>query len=599
MSVPQLKKHIDQAMGRTKADLVIKNVTLLDVASGEEILTDIAIADNKIVGTLEQGESGYEGVEVIDGTGLTAVPGFIDTHVHVESSLITPDEFDRCVTPKGTTTAICDPHEISNVLGEEGLEYFIKASEVTVMDLFVQLSSCVPATNLETSGASLDAKALLQFRDHHNVIGLAEFMNIGGVLGQDEEVLEKLSAFADGHIDGHNPGILGKALNAMASCGIRNCHESTSAPEAHEKMQKGLHVLMREGTAAKDIDEIHSVLNPFTSPFVSLCTDDRNPLDIAEEGHLDHIIRKLIKHGHSPAEVYRAASWSAAQQFGLHQNTGKWNKRGLIAPGWQADIVLLSDVDNCEIHSVIKNGALVTDEKFDARPQVAPVGLNSVHVKEVNADDFAIKIDTQDKTQQIDVIGLEAGSIVTKHLTETVDVQPDGTIENDFNKDLLKLAVIERHGINGNMAKAFVQGFGIKNGAIATSIGHDSHNITVVGASDEDMAVAVNRLREINGGMVVVKDGVVEGELQLEIAGLMAKDKSYEEVKVELEALREAATHLNSSIHEPFMLLAFLPLCVIPELKLTDFGLVRFNPAGGDEGPVLIQDQRKNNIQPS
>ncbi len=591
-TITEIGNNIDAALGRTKADVVIKNVNLLDTVTGETAITDIAIVGNKIVGTYET--DFYEGIKEIDGTGLTAVAGFIDTHVHVESSLITPSEFDRCVLPKGTTTAICDPHEISNVMGEEGLQYFIDSSEATAMDLFVQLSSCVPATNLETSGGSLDAKALLKFKDHTNVIGLAEFMNIGGVLGKDPDVLEKLAAFADGHIDGHNPGILGPALNAMASCGVRNCHESTSAAEAREKLHKGLHVFLREGTAAKNIDALHSELNPFTSPFISICTDDRNPLDIAEEGHLDHIIRKLIAHGHKPAEVYRAASWSAAQQFGLHMDTPKWNKRGLIAPGWQADIVLLSDVDKCEIHSVIKDGAIVDDTTFENLPHVDPVGLDSIHVGTITSDDFVIK----GQSGEVDVIGVEAGSIVTKHLKLEMEANKDGIIENDFGQDLLKLAVIERHGVNGNMAKAFVNGFGIKEGAIATSIGHDSHNITVVGASNEDMAVAVNRLKELKGGMVVVKDGVVEGEIALEIAGLMARDKSYEDVKVELEALREAATHLNSSIHEPFMLLAFLPLCVIPSLKLTDFGLVRFDPAGGDEGPVLIQDQRKSTPQP-
>ncbi|HUA01344.1 MAG TPA: amidohydrolase family protein, partial [Candidatus Aquilonibacter sp.] len=331
--------RIRQAMGREPADLAIKGVAILDVISGELIESDIAITGRTIVGTLAE----YTGRSVIDGRGLIAVPGFIDTHVHVESSMITPMEFDRCVLPRGTTTAVCDPHEIANVLGEQAFVYFQKCAESTLMDLIVQLSSCVPASPLETSGAALGAASLKKFADHPKTIGLAEFMDIGGVLSLNPRAIEKLVAFQGEHIDGHLPGIRGYALNAMAACGIRNCHESTDLAQAEEKLRKGVQVFIREGTICKDLKALVSLVTTRLSPFLGFCTDDRNPLEIFREGHIDYLIRSAIRLGADPRDVYRVATWSAAQGFGLHKNTPKWQARGLIAPGYQADIVLLSD----------------------------------------------------------------------------------------------------------------------------------------------------------------------------------------------------------------------------------------------------------------
>jgi adenine deaminase len=578
--------RIRQAMGREPADLVIKGVTILDVATGQLTPSDIAITDQTITGTLAE----YDGRTLIDGKGLTAVPGFIDTHVHVESSMITPMEFDRCVLPRGTTTAICDPHEIANVLGEAALAYFQKCAENTLMDLMVQLSACVPASPLETSGATLGAASLKKFAEHPKTIGLAEFMDIGGVLAVNPETIEKLVAFQGEHIDGHLPGIRGYALNAMASCGIRNCHESTDLGQAEEKLRKGVQVFIREGTICKDLKSLVGLVTTRLSPFLGFCTDDRNPLEIAREGHVDHLVRTAIRLGADPRDAYRVASWSAAQGFGLHQNTSKWQARGLIAPGYKADIVLLSDLESCTIHSVLKNGRVVTTELFDRRPSIEPVGYNTVKNRPVTAADFVIQATANDLDRDQDVIGIIPGQLVTKHLGFRLPQNRDHELQRDFDDDVLKLAVVERHGKNGHIAVGFVKGFGFREGAIASSVGHDSHNISVVGATDEDMAVAVNRIRGNQGGYVVARNGKILGEIALPIAGVMS-DRSFEDVSKELERLREAARQIGSSIEDPTMVLAFLSLCVIPALKLTDFGLVRFAPPQ-DEGPVLIDDQR-------
>ncbi|MGA9938668.1 MAG: adenine deaminase [Candidatus Acidiferrales bacterium] len=584
--------RIRQAMGREPADLVIKRVMLLDVVTGELTPSDIAITDHTISGTLSE----YNGRTEIDGKGLTAVPGFIDTHVHVESSMITPMEFDRCVLPRGTTTAVCDPHEIANVLGEAALAYFQKCAENTVMDLMVQLSSCVPASPLETSGARLDAASLKKFADHPKTIGLAEFMDIGGVLTLNPATLEKLAAFESESIDGHLPGIRGYALNAMAACGIRNCHESTDLAQAEEKLRKGVQVFIREGTICKDLKALVSLVTTRLSPFLGFCTDDRNPLEIAREGHIDYLVRTAIRLGADPRDVYRVASWSAAQGFGLHKNTPKWQARGLIAPGYKADIVLLSDLQTCTIHSVIKNGRVVTPELFDRRARIEPVGYNSVKNRSVTTADFAVHLSDGAKGEQ-DVIGIIPGQIVTKHLRFRLPQNSAGEWQRDLENDILKLAVVERHGKNGHIGVGFVKGFGFREGAIASSVGHDSHNISVVGATDKDMAAAVNRIRENQGGYVVARNGKILGEVALPIAGLMS-DRSFESVAQDLQRLREATHQLGSAIEDPMMILAFLSLCVVPALKLTDFGLVRFAPPQ-DESPVLIHDQRSLHGHPA
>ena len=440
--ISHIARRIDQALGRDEADLVIKNTRFLNVVTGEIASGDIAISGDRIVGTYEQ----YRGRVEIDGGDAICVPGFIDTHLHVESTLVTPGEFDRCALPRGTTTAICDPHEITNVMGAPGLRYFLDATANMAMDLRVQLPSCVPATELETSGARLTADDLLPFRDHPKVIGLAEFMNFPGLFAKDPEVLDKLAAFEGGHIDGHAPFLKGMELNAYLSCGIRNCHETTTVDEAWEKLRKGVHLLIRDGTVCKDVATLAEVINSSTSSFCSFCTDDRNPLDILEEGHLDHLIRTAIAKGAPIADVYRAATWSAARGFGLAD-------RGLIAPGQRADIVLLDHLAECRVRQVIAGGRIVTDETFAGRSFAPPVGLDSMKLDPVSAADFAVR----GTTPSSPVIGVTAGTVTTQFLTRALPMR-NGLRVADPANDILKVCVVARHGKNRNIGRGFVTG---------------------------------------------------------------------------------------------------------------------------------------------
>jgi adenine deaminase len=552
-----LERRIDQGTGREPADLVLKGGRFFDLVTGELVASDIAVCGETIVGTVED----YEGREVIDITGKIVVPGFIDTHLHIESSLVTPHEFDRCVLPYGVTTVICDPHEIANVLGTEGIQFFLDSAEETIMDIRVQLSSCVPATHLETSGADLPIERLLPFRHHPKVIGLAEFMNFPGVIYKDPICMAKLEAFQDGHIDGHSPLLSGRDLNGYLSARIRTDHECTSAAEAMEKIRKGMHILVREGSVSKDLHALMPILTERLSPFLALCTDDRNPLDIAEQGHLDYLIREAIRNGVEPIAVYRAASISAARAFGLRD-------RGLVAPGWRADLVVIDSLENCKAEMVFSAGRRVTDALFATRKPVAPVGLDSVKARVVKAADFGVPV----AEGETPVIGVMPGKIITEHRRYRLPTSGNQT-SVDLANDVIKVAVIERHGKNGNHANGFVQGFGLKKGAIASTVGHDSHNICVVGVSEEDMALAANRLGEIKGGFVVVEDGKVTGEIPLPVAGLMSLEP-YESVRDTLHSLRKAAYALGTQLEEPFLQVAFLPLPVIPHLKISDKGMV-------------------------
>ena len=553
----ELEQRIAQGRGDAPADLVLRGGKLLDLVTGELLEGDVAICGDTIVGICET----YEGAEVLDVTGQILVPGFIDTHLHIESSCITPFEFDRCVAPRGVTTAICDPHEIANVIGAEGIRYFQKASECTLMDIRVQLSSCVPSTHMETAGAELLADDLAELRGHPSGIGLAEFMNYPGVIFRDPEVLKKLALFEGGHIDGHCPLLSGKDLNAYISAGIRTEHEATNADEALEKLRKGMRVLIREGSVSKDLRALQPLLTERTSPYMCLCTDDRNPLDIAEHGHLDYMIRTLIALGCPPLAVYRAASLSAAEAFGLKD-------RGMIAPGKRADIVAIDSLEGCHAQTVLCGGVVVSDAAFAARDVIEPVGRNSVKAPKVTAANFR----TTANKEETPVIGIVEGKIITEHLSETVPID-NGDKLPDTARDLIRIAVVERHGKNGNIATGFVKGFGLTKGAIASTVCHDHHNIACVGVDYDDMALASNRLSEIEGGFVVAEGGKVLAELALPVAGLMSLE-SFEEVRDRLVDLRAAAKSLGVVLEEPFLQLAFLALPVIPALKITDRGMV-------------------------
>ncbi len=553
-----IARAVDQGRGSAPADLVLKNGRFLDLVGGDLVASDIAVCADRIVGTFDS----YTGVREIDIRGKVVVPGFIDTHLHVESSLVTPREFERCVLPHGVTTAIWDPHELANVLGTAAFDYALAAADASVMDLRVQLSSCVPSTDhLETSGARIAAEDLVSFLTHPKVLGLAEFMNFPGVLAKDPDVLSKLAAFARRHIDGHAPLLRGRDLNGYIAAGIRTEHEATTAEEALEKLRKGMTVLIREGSVSKDLAALAPILTERHSPFLAFCTDDRNPLDIEDEGHLDYLIRTAIRLGASPLAAYRTASWSAARAFGFFD-------RGLVAPGHRADLVVLDDLDDCRISAVFSAGRLVGEPLFDGRTAPEPIGRGSLKARRVTAEDFR----TPGSWPSTPVIGVVPGRIITERLQMTLPYR-GGERRIDLGQDVVKVAVIERHGKTGGIGRAFVHGFGMKRGAIASSVGHDSHNITVVGGDDADMAVAVNRVSEIEGGFVVAEGGEVRAEIALPMAGLMSL-RSHEEVCAALRPLKAAAKALGVGLPEPFLQVAFLPLPVIPHLKITDKGLV-------------------------
>ncbi|MWD28119.1 adenine deaminase [Aquicoccus sp. SCR17] len=552
-----LETRIAQARGDAPADLVLRGGEVFCLVTGERIEGDVAICGDRIVGI----GAHYEGREVVDVSGLVLVPGFIDTHLHIESSLVTPYEFDRCVAPRGVTTAICDPHEIANVIGTQGISWFQTASEGTVMDIRVQLSSCVPSTDMETAGARIEADDLAPLMHHPSGIGLAEFMNYPGVIHRDPGAMAKLHLFEGGHVDGHCPLLSGRDLNAYAAAGITTEHEATTAEEAKEKLQKGMRVLIREGSVSKDLQALAPLLTERTAPYMCLCTDDRNPLDIGEHGHLDYMIRELIRLGTPPLAAYRAASLSAAEAFGLKD-------RGQIAPGRRADIVALESLEECRAAMVFCGGVRVAEPAFAARPPLEEIGRHSVRAPRLGPNDFR----HGGNRAETDVIGILEGKILTEHLREEIAPQ-DGDKRPDPARDLVRIAVVERHGINGNIATGFVRGFGLQRGAIASTVCHDHHNIACVGVDYADMALAANRLSEIEGGFVVAENGRILAELPLPVAGLMSLEP-FETVRDALEDLRAAAKSLGVTLEEPFLQLAFLALPVIPALKITDRGMV-------------------------
>lgn len=546
----KLTKRVSAAMGRTPCDLLIKNVRYLDVFQCRWIEGEIAVLDDTIVGV----EPGLKAKRTFDAKGMALVPGFIDAHVHVESSMMTPDYFEQVVLPKGTTAAICDPHEITNVIGLKGLNYFLKSAEDLSLDLRVMLSSCVPASHpgLETNGAGvLKAKDLLKLRKHPKALGLAEMMNMPGVIHGDKIVHDKLEAFQDSIIDGHCPMLTGHELSAYAATGISSCHESSSLKEASEKLSKGISCWIREGSVAKDLEALAPLLTLETSTSMGFCTDDRNPLDIAQEGHLDYLIRQSIKMGVKPEVAYRAASWSVARHYGL-------KRVGAIAPGYRADFVLLSDINTCEIQKVWKSGVCVTELSRSKKQKIK--FSNTVYTNSVQ------EADLRSPEGRVRVIGVRAGQILT-----------DAFVKNHNDKGVAKLSVLERHGNKQKPANGYAYGFGENfKGAIVSSVGHDSHNLISVGSSAADMKIGFNALREMGGGFAVVQNQKVIASLALPFGGLMtsAEPKSIEK---SLLNLRAASRTIGCELSEPFLQLAFLSLPVIPSLKLTDKGLVDVN----------------------
>lgn len=551
--IQQKKRSIDCALSRTEADLLIKDVNVFHLTDGSVETCDLAVIGGKIAGL----GSYSAGKTVIDGSGLFAVPGFVDCHVHLESSHLLPNEYERLVVPHGVTTALCDPHELANVVGEKAFDFFYSAAEQLTMSLIVRLSSCVPATPFETAGAAIDPETIRKWKGIHPESALAELMNVPGLLNGDPDVLAKAAMFD--RIDGHCPLLAPNALNACAAAGVVNCHESTFYTEAQEKLRRGIQVFIREGSAAKNLEELLPLITVENSPFISFCTDDLSPLEIVSTGHIDSMIRRSIAAGVPPLAAYRAASWSGANHAGL-------TDRGLLAPGRRADIVLLSDLEKCTIQEVIVNG--IPHRSLPETTCTVPEDFyHSVKCREVTAEDFACR----SQNSRTNVIGVESGSLITEKMLFDLPVE-QGEKRIDLSQDILKMAVLERHGKNGNIGLGFVHGFGIRQGALAATVAHDSHNICVVGTSDEDIAAAVNALIRQQGGLAVVQQGQVTASLPFPIAGLLT-DRSHQEFNADLKKVMAAAAATGCALQEPFQQLSFLALPVIPHLKLTDKGL--------------------------
>lgn len=554
-----IKKRIDIAAGRVEADLVLKNAKIVDVFSEEIIEGDIAICDDKIAGIGE-----YLGREEIDLGGKYVAPGLIDGHVHIESSMVAPGQFAKAIVPHGTTTIIADPHEIANVCGLDGIDYILEQSKDIPLDVFVMLPSCVPATTFENSGARLSAKELEKKIDIDRVLGLGEVMNYPDVISGNKEVLEKIE-IAKGKIkDGHGPDISGKQLNAYITAGIKTEHECTTLEEMQERIRLGMYVLIREGSAARNLETLIKGVNRANLRRVLFCTDDRHPQDILNDGHIDNNVRLAIKNGIDPIEAIKISSLNAAECYRL------WD-RGAVAPGYLADLVVVDDIKSFNVEKVFKKGKLAAvggKALFQVKAEADLKVMDTVKLKKVDKDMLKIGLESD----IVNVIRLSPHSLVTKRVIRKVDTQ-DGYFKYNNMLDILKLVVVERHKDTGNIGLGLVENFNLKGGAIASTIAHDSHNLITVGDNDEDILLAIEEIRKINGGITICSKGRVLKSLSLPIAGLIS-DKSLDEVSAELKEMMRIAYDMgvNKDI-DPFMTLAFLALPVIPELKLTDMGL--------------------------
>ena len=559
----QLAHLIDVATGRLLVDTVIKNCKIVDVYSGEIVEGDIALCDGKIAGI-----GSYEGREMVDAQGMYAAPGFIDSHIHIESSYVTPEEISRLLVPHGGTTIIADPHEIVNVCGLRGLHYMMEAAQGTALDIQYMLPSCVPATPFEHSGAVIDAEAMREPIADERILGLGEFMNFPGILNADGPTLDKI-VLAQQHgkvIDGHAPAVDDKNLNAYACTGILADHECATVEEMHERIRCGMYVMLREGSACHNLRTMLKGVTPGNAGRCVLCSDDRQPKTMLHEGHLDNHLRICVQEGLDAVTAVQMATRNAAECFRLYD-------RGAIAPGKRADIVLLEDLKDFRVRKVWTAGKL-TAEDGTYLPEVKRIDASAVKGSVILKDFSAEKLKMHLKSGHVNVIGILPGGVVTQKQTAEVQLDADGDFVRDPAVDLVKVAVVERHQGTGNVATAFLRGYGIKAGAVALSIAHDSHNIIVVGVNDAEMAFAVEQLQKQEGGIVLVKDGQVIESMPMPIAGLMS-DQSGEWVDKKLTAILEKAYQelgVNADV-EPVMTLCFMSLAVIPEVKLTDMGL--------------------------
>jgi adenine deaminase len=551
------------SLGKQKAPLVLKNAKLVNVLSGEIYTTDIAVAGESIIGLGE-----YAGEQEIDVEGRYVYPGLIDGHFHLESSMVSPAEFAAAVLPRGTTTVIADPHEIANVWGTDGIDYFMAATEGLPLKVFFTLPSCVPATDLEDAGAKLEAEDLRPYLKHPRVLGLGELMNVPGVLMGDENVWAKIEAIrqAGKLIDGHAPGFSGKELNAYRLAGVTSDHECISQEEARERLRLGIQLMLREGSATKNLLDLLPAVNSFNAINCSLVTDDRHPEDLLHEGHLDHLLRLLVANKIDPITALQMATINTARYFRLHNY-------GAIAPGFQADLVVADDLHSFKPYAVFSGGKMVASEgkllppitrqkrhQLPRKFQMQPLTPEQLKIQAGNSS-------------QAWVIGLIPHQIVTKKLLMEVPVV-NGCFTPAPEKDIAKLMVVERHKGTGTVGLGLLHGFGLQEGALASSVAHDSHNLVVVGTNDRDMLLAAQAVAELGGGLAIAAKGEILGSLALPIAGLMS-DEPIDRVAEQLGRLRQVATELGvKEEYDPFMTLAFLSLPVIPELKLTNRGLV-------------------------
>ena len=553
------KNLILKAKGDEKSELVLKNCKIINVFTNEIIEGDIAIDKGYIVGIGQ-----YEGQKEIDLNGKYLSPGFIDGHVHIESSMSSPSQFARVIVPRGVTSIIADPHEIANVKGIEGIKYIIDESKTVPLDVYIMLPSCVPATNFENAGAILEAEDLKELMYEESVLGLGEMMNYPGVISMDEKVIEKLVLFKDKVIDGHGPAIDGKDLNAYVAAGIATEHECSTLEEVINRVRLGMYILLREGSAAKDLRNIIKAVNKDNLRRFLFCTDDKHPEDLINEGTIDFNIKLAIKEGIDPIDAIKMATLNAAECYRL-------KGKGAIAPGYIADLVVIDNLEDFNIVKVFKNGDLVAENKkalFDTRIHLPKNMIDSVRIKEVRIEDLQIPM----KSNKANIIGVIENSLVTEKLVEEVKTV-NGYFEYSHN-DILKLVVIERHFATGNIGVGLIKNFKLKNGAIGSTVGHDSHNMIVVGDNDEDILIAIRELEKVGGGLTIVSKGIVLKSLPLEIGGIMTSRPIEETNRILKEMIHLSHNELNANENiDPFMTLAFMALPVIPKLKLTDMGL--------------------------
>jgi len=556
----KIKNRIDLAAGREKPELVLKNAKIVNVFSHEIVDGDIAINSGKIVGIGK-----YEGHEEIDMEGKFIAPGLIDGHVHIESSMVSPQQFARAIVPRGTTTIVADPHEIANVRGIDGIKYMIDASEGLPINVFFMLPSCVPATNFENSGAVLKAKELSQLIDHNRVLGLGELMDYPSVINADEQILDKLVMAGEKIVDGHGPNIEGKALNAYVAAGVRTEHECSTVDEMLDRLRLGMYILIREGSAARNLQTLIRAVTRENARRCLFCTDDKHPEDILIGGHIDNNVRLAIKNGIDPITAIQMATINAAECYRLRNI-------GAVSPGYDADLIVIDDLKEFNVLQVYKEGKLVGENKnplFEVTATDNTKVIDTVRIKKIVKEDLEIRLNSD----IVNVMRLLPHSLLTEKVVRKVETE-NNKFKYHKSLDILKMAVIERHNATGNIGLGLVEDFQLRGGAIASTIAHDSHNLIVIGDNDDDMLLAIQEVARVGGGITICSEGKVLKTLPLPIAGLIS-DESMEDVNKKLEEMLHLAYDklgVNKNI-DPFMTLSFLALPVIPEIKLTDMGL--------------------------